>query len=145
MLHGTGLPPTVAALAGGVLIGIAVAMLLLLRGRVAGISGIVAGVVRPGRGDGHWRALFVAGLVAGGLVARLVDPGAIGAMVAPLPVLALAGLLVGFGTRLAGGCTSGHGVCGVSRLSPRSIVATGTFMAVAGVVVFFVRHAAGGR
>jgi len=145
MLHGTGLPPTVAALAGGVLIGIAVAMLLLLRGRVAGISGIVAGVVRPGRGDGHWRALFVAGLVAGGLVARLVDPGAIGAMVAPLPVLALAGLLVGFGTRLAGGCTSGHGVCGVSRLSPRSIVATGTFMAVAGVVVFFVRHGAGGR
>jgi len=145
MFHGIGLPPTVAALAGGVLIGIAVAMLLLLRGRVAGISGIVAGAVRPGRGDGHWRALFVAGLVAGGLVARLVDPGAIGAMAAPLPVLALAGLLVGFGTRLAGGCTSGHGVCGVSRLSPRSIVATGTFMAVAGVVVFFVRHGAGGR
>jgi uncharacterized membrane protein YedE/YeeE len=142
MFHGNDLGTSVAALTGGVLIGLAIAMLLLLRGRVAGISGIVAGVIQPA-GDWQWRGLFVAGLLTGGVLARLVNPDAIGAMAAPVPLLALAGLLVGFGTRLARGCTSGHGVCGISRVSPRSIVATGTFMAVAGVVVFVVRHGAG--
>jgi uncharacterized membrane protein YedE/YeeE len=128
------------ALLGGMVIGIAVAMLLLLNGRVAGISGILGGLVRPDRGEWAWRALFAAGLVAGGVLVRAVQPGAIGPMVASLPVLAVAGLLVGFGTRLAGGCTSGHGVCGVSRVSLRSIVATATFMGVAVMVVAVVRH-----
>jgi uncharacterized membrane protein YedE/YeeE len=130
----------IAPLAGGVLIGLAVAVLLLLDGRVAGVSGIVSDVLRPSPGEWLWKALFVAGLIAGGLLARAANPGAIGPMVTSLPILALAGLLVGFGTSLGNGCTSGHGVCGVSRASPRSIVATATFMVVAAVVVFVVRH-----
>lgn len=128
------------ALLGGVLIGLATATLLLLNGRIAGISGIVGGVVLPERGDWTWRALFVLGLVAGGIIAQVVAPQALGAISQSLPILAIAGVLVGFGTRLGGGCTSGHGVCGTSRLSRRSIVATLTFMAVAGGVVFAVRH-----
>jgi uncharacterized membrane protein YedE/YeeE len=130
------------SLLGGFLIGAAAAMLLLFNGRVAGISGIVGGLLDPRTGEWSWRALFVAGLVAGGVVTRLVAPGAFGA-IAPGPVLALAGVLVGFGTRFGGGCTSGHGVCGIGRGSPRSLVATSTFMAVACVVVFLVRHGAG--
>ncbi len=128
------------SLLGGGLIGLAVAVLLLFNGRVAGISGIVGGLVQPGGSDWTWRAFFVVGLVAGGVAARAVSPAAIGAPVASLPVLALAGVLVGVGTRMAGGCTSGHGVCGMSRLSARSLVATMTFMAVAAGVVFLVRH-----
>jgi uncharacterized membrane protein YedE/YeeE len=131
-----------APLVGGVLIGLAVALLLLLDGRVAGISGIVAGLVHPSPGEWPWQALFVAGLLVGGALARVVDRDAIGPIATPLPILAIAGFLVGFGTRLAGGCTSGHGVCGVSRGSTRSIVATATFMVVAAVVVFGVRHGA---
>lgn len=123
---------------GGALIGLSVAMLLLFNGRVAGVSGILGGVIRRDPGEWSWRALFVAGLVAGGVVARALDPRAIGTIPTPLPLLVLAGLLVGFGTRLAGGCTSGHGVCGVSRFSLRSIVATLTFMLVAGTVVVLV-------
>jgi len=137
MTDGTSFGP---ALIGGVLIGLAVAMLLLLNGRVAGVSGVLGGLVNPEPGEWAWRALFVAGLVGGGLVARSFAPGAIGNWHASLPVLAVAGVLVGFGTQMAGGCTSGHGVCGVSRLSPRSIVATATFMAVGAAVVFLVRH-----
>ncbi len=128
------------ALVGGVLIGLAVAMLLLLNGRVAGVSGVLGGLVNPEPGEWAWRALFCAGLVGSGLVARHFAPSAIGNWHASLPVLAVAGVLVGFGTQMAGGCTSGHGVCGVSRLSLRSIVATATFMAVGAVVVFVVRH-----
>lgn len=128
------------ALLGGVLIGAAIALLLLFSGRVAGISGIVGGLVRPEAGEWSWRALFVAGLIGGGLIARLVAPQALGPIATPLPVLVVAGSLVGFGTRLAGGCTSGHGVCGMSRLSARSILATLTFMVVAAAVVFVVRH-----
>jgi len=128
------------ALAGGVLIGLAVALLLLGSGRVAGVSGIVGGLVAPQRGEWPWQALFVAGLVAGGVVARVVAPESLGAIGGALPELAVAGVLVGLGTRLAGGCTSGHGVCGISRLSVRSLAATGTFMVVAGLVVFLVRH-----
>jgi uncharacterized membrane protein YedE/YeeE len=131
-----------APLLGGVLIGASVAALLLLNGRVAGISGVVGGLVRPAVGDWSWRLLFVAGLLAGGLVARTISPEAFGGWTVPtLPVVLLAGGLVGFGTRLAGGCTSGHGVCGVSRIAPRSIVATLTFMGVAATVVFIMRHA----
>jgi uncharacterized membrane protein YedE/YeeE len=128
------------ALLGGVLIGVAVALLLLLNGRVAGVSGVLGGLVRPEPGEWSWRALFVAGLVAGGVVTHLVAPGALGPMQASVPTLAVAGLLVGFGTRLSGGCTSGHGVCGASRLSPRSIAATGTFMLLGAAVVLVVRH-----
>lgn len=131
----------VPALLGGVLIGLAVAALLLLNGRVAGISGILAGIASPDRADRKWRVLFVLGLLAGGLVARVVAPEALGAIGGSTPVLVFAGVLVGLGTRLAGGCTSGHGVCGVSRLSPRSVVATAIFMGTAGVVVFLVRGA----
>jgi uncharacterized membrane protein YedE/YeeE len=130
------------ALLGGVLIGLAIAMLLLLNGRVAGISGILGGLVRPEPGEGPWRWLFVLGLVGGGLVVRALQPSAIEATEASLPILVASGLLVGLGTRLANGCTSGHGVCGNSRLSPRSLVATGTFMAVGAAVVFLVRHGA---
>lgn len=132
----------VAPLLGGILIGLATAILLLLRGRIAGISGILGGLFTAEAEERCWRALFIAGLITGGLVARLVAPGTLEAIATPLPVLAFAGLFVGFGTRLGGGCTSGHGVCGISRGSLRSVLATGTFMSVAGVVVFLVRHGA---
>jgi uncharacterized membrane protein YedE/YeeE len=118
----------IAALAGGALIGLSASSMLGLSGRVTGVSGIVGGLVAPKAGDVAWRALFVAGLVLGGLAARAVIPGAFTASAAPLGLLAIAGLLVGFGTRVGNGCTSGHGVCGVSRLSPRSIAATLTFI-----------------
>jgi uncharacterized membrane protein YedE/YeeE len=128
-------------LLGGALIGLAVALLLLVNGRVAGISGILGGLVHPEAGEWGWRLRFVAGLVAGGIASRILAPGSIGHWSTPsLPVLAIAGALVGFGTRMAGGCTSGHGVCGISRLSLRSISATATFMMVAAAVVFAVRH-----
>jgi uncharacterized membrane protein YedE/YeeE len=137
------IPAPLAPLVGGSLIGLSVAALLLFNGRVAGVSGIVGGLVARAPGaERIWRALFVAGLLAGGLVAERASPEAIGVTPAPLPVLVIAGVLVGFGARLGGGCTSGHGVCGVSRLSLRSIVATGTFMLVAGVVVFVLRRSA---
>jgi uncharacterized membrane protein YedE/YeeE len=129
-----------SALAGGALIGTAVAILHLGSGRIAGISGIVGGLVRPAAGDWAWRALFVAGLLAGGAIAERISPSTFESFHTPLPLLALGGLLVGAGTRMANGCTSGHGVCGISRLSARSIVATLTFMAVAGAVVFLRRH-----
>jgi uncharacterized membrane protein YedE/YeeE len=118
-----------SALIGGALIGLAASALLYFNNRIAGISGIVAGLIRPERGAVAWRAAFVVGLLLGGAGLAFLANGAI----APSPrgpaVLAAAGLLVGFGTRLGGGCTSGHGVCGLSRLSRRSLVATVTFMA----------------
>ena len=129
-----------APLFGGLLIGLAVAMLLLLDGRVAGVSGIVGGLLRPAPGEWPWQGMFVAGLLLGGLLAPAFHLGVIGPFLTPLPVLAIAGLLVGFGTRLGNGCTSGHGVCGMSRASPRSIAATFTFMGVAALVVFLTRH-----
>ncbi len=128
------------SLAGGMLIGLAAALLILLNGRVAGISGVLGGLLKPVRGDVSWRAAFVLGLVGAPLVYALfsalpapkIDSG-YGALVA-------AGLLVGVGTRYGGGCTSGHGVCGLSRLSPRSLVATLAFMGAGFVTVFVVRH-----
>ena len=130
---------------GGALIGLAVALLLALNGRIAGISGIVGGLLPPRAGDALWRLLFVAGLALGALLVRLYNG-------APLAVpvesstftLVLGGLLVGFGTRLGSGCTSGHGICGLARLSPRSLVAVLTFMASAMLTVFALRHALGG-
>lgn len=117
------------ALAGGALIGLATSALLALAGRVAGISGIVGGLLRPRAGEWQWRAAFAAGLLAGGGALLALVPSAVAAPTRGLGVLAAAGLLVGFGARLGSGCTSGHGVCGLSRLSGRSLVATLTFMA----------------
>lgn len=126
------------ALWGGIIIGLAVSLMLLFTGRVTGISGIIGGVLKPKPMDISWRLLFVAGLIAGGIIIKLVHPELF-AFDANLktPDLIIAGLLVGFGTSLGNGCTSGHGVCGISRFSLRSILATITFIA-AGVFSVFV-------
>ncbi|MFO1069555.1 MAG: YeeE/YedE family protein [Geminicoccaceae bacterium] len=131
-----------AGLAGGALIGASAVVLMLLLGRIAGISGILGGLLPPEpAADRGWRLAFLAGLVGGPvLLAALTGSAAIGAPVVATPVLVVAGLLVGAGTTLGSGCTSGHGVCGLSRLSPRSLAATATFMATAIVTVFLVRH-----
>lgn len=123
-MHGSWL----LAAAGGVLIGSAAALLMLAQGRVAGISGILGGLLPPVAADRDWRTAFLFGLIAAGAVGALVAPHAIGASVRGMPVLVIAGLLVGVGTRAGSGCTSGHGVCGLARLSPRSLVAVATFM-----------------
>ena len=129
-----------SALIGGAIIGAAAALFAVLNGRIAGVSGILGGLARPQAGDISWRIAFVAGLIAAPLAWRLL---------AALPeirvdtsyfTLAAAGLLVGIGTRYGGGCTSGHGVCGVSRMSPRSIVATLAFMAAGFATVYVARH-----
>jgi uncharacterized membrane protein YedE/YeeE len=130
-----------SGLAGGLLIGLAAALLLLLNGRISGISGIVGGLVATRSSDAGWRAVFVAGLLLGALIYTLATGGALAVtMQASLPVLVVAGLLVGFGTRLGSGCTSGHGVCGVARLSRRSIAATSVFVGVAMLTVFLIHH-----
>jgi uncharacterized protein len=116
------------ALAGGGLLGLASAFLFLTHGRIAGVSGIAGGLLPPAAQDRGWRTAFIAGLVASGTVATLVAPHAIGASVRSWPLLLLAGLLVGFGTSMGSGCTSGHGVCGLSRGSVRSLAAVMTFM-----------------
>lgn len=130
----------VGGLVGGLLIGLAVAMMLLLNGRVAGISGILGGLLTLRTGDALWRAAFVAGLVLGAL-AYVSAADVPVAVVAPLPAVLAGGLLVGFGTRLGSGCTSGHGLCGMARLSRRSVAATATFFGVAMLIVFLTRHA----
>jgi uncharacterized protein len=117
------------ALIGGALLGVSVSALWLGSGRVAGVSGIVGGLLRRQSGDSAWRLLFLAGLAVGGLLLRLMSPSVFGVPDRSLPVIAAAGLLVGFGARLGGGCTSGHGICGLSRLSLRSLIATATFIA----------------
>lgn len=124
-------------LAGGTLIGLAAGVLLVLTGKTAGVSGIVDGVLRGEKGEWGWKAAFVAGLVAGGVALRFVLPESLAA-VAPraLPWVAAGGLLVGFGARLGGGCTSGHGVCGIGRLSRRGLVGTLVFMAAGAATVF---------
>ena len=132
-----------SALCGGALIGISASLLLLLNGRVAGISGIVGGLVRPRPQETSWRALFVAGLLVGGLVLFLLRPASFGAAPVSLPLAIVAGLFVGFGTRLGSGCTSGHGVCGLSRFSRRSLAATMTFMATGAMAAFVVQHIVG--
>lgn len=130
-----------SGLAGGLLIGLAVALLLLLNGRIGGISGIVGGLLLPRSLEFGWRAMFVAGLMLGALAYRLASGGMLTVSVqASLPVLVVAGLLVGFGTRLGSGCTSGHGLCGIARFSKRSITATAVFFGVAMITVFLTRH-----
>lgn len=131
------------ALAGGALIGLAAALFVLFNGRVAGISGIVGGLLRPARGDVLWRLLFVAGLLASPWVYRLLAPWPAIEIAAGDAALVVAGLLVGVGTRYAAGCTSGHGVCGLSQLSPRSLVATVAFMGAGFATVALLRHVLG--
>ncbi|ABY29546.1 YeeE/YedE family protein [Methylorubrum extorquens] len=138
-----GFTPLSATL-GGVMIGGAAALFLLLNGRIAGISGILGGLLAPPSRETGWRAAFLAGVV----LAPLVYAGFGGSLPpvtvdASFPLLVVAGLLVGFGARLGAGCTSGHGVCGIGRGSPRSLAATGTFMAVAILTVFVTRHLLG--
>jgi uncharacterized membrane protein YedE/YeeE len=129
------------ALLGGIMIGLAASVLLLFNGRIAGVSGIVGGIVLPRAGDVRWRASFAAGLVAGGLALRAVLPDSMtAAFDVPPAMVIVAGILVGLGTRLGNGCTSGHGVCGLGRGSARSLAATLTFMAAGAVTVFVVRH-----
>lgn len=130
-----------AALAGGVLLGLASALFVLLNGRVLGISGIVGGLLRPRAGDIGWRLAFLLGmLVAPSLYWLVVGPTQ-PRIDANWGMVVIAGLLVGVGTRYGSGCTSGHGVCGLSRMSPRSLVATLTFMGAGFVTVFLIRHA----
>ena len=132
-----------AALAGGVLLGLASALFVLLNGRILGISGIVGGLLRPRAGDMGWRLAFVLGmLVAPGLYWLVVGPTQ-PRIDANWGMVVIAGLLVGVGTRYGSGCTSGHGVCGLSRMSPRSLVATLAFMGAGFVTVFLIRHALG--
>lgn len=132
-----------ASLAGGILLGVASALFILLNGRVLGISGILGGLLRPRTGDSGWRVAFLLGMLAAPLVFGLLAPA--GFMQAPridagLGAIVAAGLLVGLGTRYGSGCTSGHGVCGLSRLSPRSLVATLAFMGAGFAMVFVIRH-----
>ncbi|NDL64940.1 YeeE/YedE family protein [Acerihabitans arboris] len=126
------------ALTGGLLIGLAAALLILLNGRVAGISGILGSLLAPRRKG--WQAMFILGLVIAPLIYRLVSPLPEMRFTHSWPWLAVAGILVGFGTRLGSGCTSGHGVCGLARLSPRSLAATAVFMLFGIITVFVIRH-----
>lgn len=131
------------SLAGGLLIGLAAVMLLLFNGRIAGISGIVGGLFNPAHGDIAWRIAFATGLVISPLLFALAAPLPDVEVEASYPVLLIAGLLVGVGTRYGSGCTSGHGVCGLSRRSLRSMVATIAFMFAGFVTVYIVRHLIG--
>jgi uncharacterized protein len=134
-----------SALIGGALIGSAAVLMMLTLGRIAGVSGIAGGLVHARSGDGAWRVAFLVGLPLGAGLYGLFAEGALALRYdATLPVLIIGGLLVGFGTRLGSGCTSGHGVCGIARLSQRSIVATIVFMVTAVVTVYIMRHVVGG-
>jgi uncharacterized membrane protein YedE/YeeE len=139
-----GFTPVLSSI-GGVLIGLAAVALLLFNGRIAGISGILGGVLRPRIGDTRWRAVFIAGMLAGALLIAWLHPAAMRIQVdVSDPAVILGGLLVGLGTRVGNGCTSGHGVCGVGRLAPRSIVASAVFVGAAMATTYVVRHMLGG-
>jgi uncharacterized membrane protein YedE/YeeE len=137
----------ISAAIGGALIGLSAVLLMLFNGRIAGITGIAAGLIDPISADRGWRATFILGLIAAPLTAMLLGftvPVPAAQMPSSIVIVAVAGLLVGFGTRLDNGCTSGHGICGMARLSPRSIAATVIFMVTAVVVVALMRHGVGG-
>jgi uncharacterized membrane protein YedE/YeeE len=136
-------PTIIATLTGGLLIGFAAAMLVLFNGRIAGISGILGGLLQADKGDKAWRLLFLLGLATAPFVYRLASGLPVVTIEAGTIELIIAGLLVGIGTRYASGCTSGHGVCGISRGSVRSIAATATFMAAGFVTVYLTRHLLG--
>ena len=129
-----------ASLAGGILIGISAALFILFNGRIAGISGILGSLLHPVKDDVLWRVAFLAGLVVAPMLFGLFAPLPAATVDADTATLVIAGLLVGIGTRYGAGCTSGHGVCGISRLSPRSLVATAAFMAAGFMTVFVMRH-----
>lgn len=133
-----------ASLAGGALIGLAAAMFLLVNGRIAGISGILGGLLVPSKGDIAWRVAFLAGMLIAPTAWLLFTALPEARIDASYPMLVVAGLLVGVGTRYGSGCTSGHGVCGLSRLSMRSLIATLSFMAAGFVTVYLVLHVTGG-
>jgi uncharacterized membrane protein YedE/YeeE len=132
------------ALAGGALIGISAALFILLNGRIAGITGIIGGLFKPAKGDVVWRIAFTLGLIIAPIVWLLFGKLPEITINADYGLLVAAGLIVGFGARLGSGCTSGHGVCGISRLSPRSIIATLAFMGSGFLTVFVARHLLGG-
>lgn len=145
MQGGLGMDGIGAALGGGLLIGLGAVALMLFSGRIAGMSGVVSGLLEPKPGDVGWRLSFVLGLVAGGALLFALAPERFSFGVPrSLPAVAAAGLLVGFGARLGSGCTSGHGVCGVARLGRRSLVATATFMATGALAAFLVARLFGG-
>ena len=131
------------ALLGGAMIGVAASVFVVLTGRIAGISGIVGGLVRAGAADRLWRAAFVAGILLAPVVAPLFRPAPHIEIDAGIPILAIAGFLVGIGTRYGSGCTSGHGVCGLARLSMRSMIATIVFMTAGFILVYSTRHLVG--
>lgn len=133
----------ISAAIGGLLIGLSSALLMILTGRIAGISGIFGGLVSLG-GDRGWRAAFLLGLIAAPILAALTGFGLVAPLMPSWPVIVVAGLLTGVGTRLGGGCTSGHGICGNARLSPRSIAATVIFVLTGMIVVSVLRHGWGG-
>jgi len=133
-----------SALLGGALIGAAATLMLWVNGRITGISGILGGVLFPAQTDTLWRILFIAGLLSGAIVYTLINGSPIELQIQATPLLTIvAGFLVGFGTRLGSGCTSGHGICGIARVSKRSFAATAVFMTTAIITVFLVRHALG--
>jgi uncharacterized protein len=135
----------ISAAIGGALIGLSAVLLMAFTGRIAGIAGITGGLLGPRTDDRGWRLAFIAGLIAAPLAAALLGHAvAMPKMPGSFVTIAVAGLLVGFGTRLGNGCTSGHGICGIARLSPRSIAATVVFMAAAIIVVALTRHVFGG-
>jgi uncharacterized membrane protein YedE/YeeE len=135
----------ISAAIGGALIGLSAVLLMLFNGRIAGVAGITGGLFNPKSDDRLWRLAFVVGLIAAPVAAALIGRAVpVPAMPGSMIVIAVAGLLVGFGTRLGNGCTSGHGICGIARLSPRSIAATLVFMVAAMIVVALTRHVIGG-
>ena len=133
-----------SAFSGGLLIGVSSLLLLLFNGRIAGISGMMSGLIKAPRNEIYWRAAFLAGIVLGAFLFHQIKPDFYQSRINfPIPFLALGGFLVGFGTRMGNGCTSGHAVCGIARLSLRSIVATAVFMTTGFMTVFVVRHVIG--
>ena len=134
----------VTALIGGSLIGISATLLLLFNGRIAGISGIMGGLIVNAQGDHLWRAIFLSGLIISGLIYHKIFPGIFNPRPDyPVLLLVTGGILVGFGTRMGGGCTSGHGVCGIGRLSKRSVIATLVFIIMGIITVYIIRHITG--
>lgn len=139
-----GFTPVLSSI-GGIMIGLAAVGLLLFNGRIAGISGILGGILHPTQNDTAWRITFIAGLLAGALLMKWFVPASMAIHVdVSLPAIILGGLLVGLGTRIGNGCTSGHGVCGIGRLAPRSMVASAVFFLSAIMTVYVVRHVLGG-
>lgn len=131
------------SLAGGLLIGLAAALLLYFNGRIAGISGIIGGLLRPAKGDIGWRLAFISGLMISSFVYMIAKPLPVSIIDADITTLIIAGVMVGFGTRYGSGCTSGHGVCGISRGSLRSFVATASFIGAGVLTVYFVKYLMG--